>query len=81
MRSWVLTLLVAGVGAAWVPRASAEERGARVLPDDLAFTQTADVVYGRKHGMALTMDVYTPKAGANGIGIVLVVSGGWVSDY
>ena len=26
------------------------------------FTRQQDVVYGRKYGMALTMDVFTPKA-------------------
>ncbi|MDG3004547.1 alpha/beta hydrolase [Paludisphaera mucosa] len=45
------------------------------------YTRTEDVVYGRKHGMALTMDVFTPKAGANGAGIVWMVSGGWYSAH
>ena len=40
-----------------------------------------DVVYGRKFGMALTMDVFTPKANANGAAIVWVVSGGWFSSH
>src|SRR5258708_30381573 len=48
--------------------------------DKLAATRTADVIYGRKFGTALTMDVFTPKKDANGAAIVLVVSGGWVSD-
>ena len=39
------------------------------------------MVYGRKHGMALTMDVFTPKANANGAAIVWVVSGGWFSAH
>src|SRR5262249_50617577 len=39
-----------------------------------------DVVYGRKHGMALTMDVFTPKSGANGAAIVWVFSCGWFSE-
>ena len=37
-----------------------------------------DVIYGRKHGLALTMDVFTPKS-ANGVGVIFVVSGGWFS--
>jgi acetyl esterase/lipase len=49
--------------------------------DDKPYTRTADVVYGRKHGMALTMDVFTPKENANGAGVILVVSGGWVSHH
>jgi acetyl esterase/lipase len=38
-------------------------------------TREADVIYDRKHGMALTMDVYTPKQ-TNGAGIIQVISGG-----
>ncbi len=48
--------------------------------DKLPAKRTADVIYGRKFGTALTLDVFTPKKSANGAGIVLVVSGGWVSD-
>jgi acetyl esterase/lipase len=46
-----------------------------------AFDRKTDVVYGRKHGMALTMDVFTPKANANGAAIVWIVSGGWYSSH
>jgi acetyl esterase/lipase len=45
------------------------------------FDRKIDVVYGRKHGTALTMDVFTPKANANGAAIVWVISGGWFSDH
>ena len=48
---------------------------------DLEFTRKEDVIYGRKHGVALTMDVFTPTANANGIGIIWVVSGGWYSSH
>jgi acetyl esterase/lipase len=40
----------------------------------------ADVVYGHKHGMALTMDVYHPEQG-NGAGVLFMVSGGWYSVW
>jgi acetyl esterase/lipase len=46
-----------------------------------AFDRKTDVVYGRKYGMALTMDVFTPKANANGAAIVWIVSGGWFSAH
>jgi acetyl esterase/lipase len=49
--------------------------------DQPAFDQKVDVVYGRKFGMALTMDVFTPKTNANGAAIVWVVSGGWFSAH
>src|SRR5437660_8674589 len=45
------------------------------------YTRTADVIYGRKFGTALTLDVFTPKKDANGAAIIFVVSGGWYSDH
>jgi acetyl esterase/lipase len=44
------------------------------------FKRTQDVVYGRKFGTALTMDVFKPK-NTNGYGIIYVVSGGWFSAH
>jgi acetyl esterase/lipase len=46
-----------------------------------AFTRQEDVIYGRKDGMALTMDVLTPKEKANGAAIVWVISGGFFSSH
>src|SRR3954452_24540576 len=46
--------------------------------DTADWTRTQDVIYGRKYGLALTMDVFTPKK-ANGVGVIFVVSGGWFS--
>jgi len=40
-----------------------------------------DVIYGHKAGMALTFDVVQPTENANGVGILFMVSGGWVSRY
>lgn len=40
-----------------------------------------DVVFGHKDGMALTFDIFKPKAHANGAAVIFVVSGGWVSRY
>lgn len=51
------------------------------IAEEPNFTRTEDVVYGRKHGMALTMDVFAPKANANGAAIVWMVSGGWFSAH
>src|SRR5258706_12043158 len=39
-----------------------------------------DVVYGHKQGVALTMDVFKPEH-PNGIGVIWMVSGGWVSNH
>jgi acetyl esterase/lipase len=49
--------------------------------DEPAFDRKEDVIYGRKFGTALTMDVFTPKAKANGAAIVMVVSGGFHSAH
>src|SRR5215472_7725273 len=60
------SLLFAGLGAA---RAA----------DPAEFTRTADVIYGKKYGMALTMDVFTPTKNANGAAVIAVISGGFFS--
>jgi acetyl esterase/lipase len=49
--------------------------------DDPSYTRQEDVIYGRKFGTALTMDVFRPTRNANGLGVIWVVSGGWVSDH
>lgn len=41
---------------------------------------TPDLIYGRKDGMALTLDVIQPKK-ANGAGILSLQSGGWYSGW
>ena len=47
-----------------------------------AQTRHEEVVYGHKMGVALTMDVTFPeKSKSNGIGILWMVSGGWVSSH
>ena len=44
------------------------------------FTRTEDVIYGRKFGTALTLDVFQPTK-TNGFGIIFMVSGGWFSSH
>jgi acetyl esterase/lipase len=46
--------------------------------DDLSdvAVRTVDVIYGRKYGTALTMDIYQPKRKPNRVGIIHIVSGG-----
>jgi acetyl esterase/lipase len=48
---------------------------------DEPFVRHEDVIYRRKHGTALTMDVFVPRENANGAGIVLAVSGAWRSSH
>jgi len=45
-----------------------------------AWKRTEDVIYGRKFGTALTLDVFQPGK-SNGVGIIFMVSGGWFSDH
>jgi len=44
------------------------------------FTRIEDVIYGRKFGTALTLDVFQPEK-PNGAGILWVVSGGFFSSH
>ena len=45
------------------------------------FSRTGDVVYGRKYGTALTMDVFQPKKNRNKAALIFAVSGGWFSSH
>lgn len=47
---------------------------------NVEFNHQKDVVYGYKDGMALVMDIYSPREGSNKAGIILVVAGGMTSS-
>ncbi len=47
----------------------------------VAVDVTPDIVYGHKLGMALTMDLFRPKANANGATLLFMVSGGYRSNW
>lgn len=49
--------------------------------DAPGYTRTEDVIYGRKYGTALTLDVFAPTEKPNGAGVIWVVSGGWFSGH
>ena len=53
---------------------------AGAAPTNETFTQTQDVIYGRKSGTALTLDVFTPPA-PNRVGILWIVSAGYGSSH
>jgi len=44
------------------------------------FKRSEDVIYGRKFGTALTLDVIQPVR-TNGVGILVMISGGWFSSH
>ena len=47
--------------------------------DETLYKRENEVIYGRKHGLAMTLDVFQPLAKRNGRGIVFAISGGSVS--
>jgi acetyl esterase/lipase len=51
------------------------------LAADPAYDRTEDVIYHRKYGAALTLDVFKPRQNANGAAVIYVVSGGWYSAH
>lgn len=83
--AWVSLLVTLGLvptglqGQAVVASPSAAQAKVQVV-EPPPHTRTEDVVYGRKFGVALTLDVLQPEK-ANGYGIVYMVSGGWVSNH
>lgn len=74
MSRWLLASLAA---CTLLPLCHRPVRGA----DEAPFTRKEDVIYGRKFGTALTMDVFTPKKDANGAAVIVVISGGWFSSH
>ncbi|MHC5032715.1 MAG: alpha/beta hydrolase [Planctomycetota bacterium] len=53
--------------------------GSAAAQDDPTFARQSDVIYGRKHGVALTMDIFRPRKDPSGSAIVFVASAGWFS--
>ena len=50
------------------------------VPTGQAGTRESDIIYRRKQGVALTMDVFRPSK-PNGAAVLWMVSGGWVSSH
>jgi acetyl esterase/lipase len=72
-----LALLIPAAYAAWpIGRTTGDP-----APHVAAAPARQEVIYGRKFGTALTMDVFAPQKGANGAGAIVVVSGGWYSGH
>jgi len=69
-------VLLLGLACATLARADDGDRPGFATPH----TQITDVVYGKKYGMALTMDVFRPTEQPNGAAIAVMMSGGWVSS-
>ncbi len=71
---------IALTAAAQTPSTSTATPAPKVASAKPTFTRTEDVVYGRKYGVALTLDVFQP-ANPNGFGVIALVSGGWKSSH
>jgi acetyl esterase/lipase len=69
------TATVAGLGPA-LPDALLK----KAVTEGLPYTARRNVVYGRKYGTALTLDVLTPRRHANGAAVIHVLSGDFVSE-
>ena len=74
-RCSLVALLLGSLAVPFLPQAAAQPKAASVES-----TRKEDVIYGRKDGLAMTMDVFTPKEKANGLGVIFCVSGGWFSS-
>lgn len=68
-RRWMLALCLSAISTA------------HGLAQEGLYVAKQDVVYGHKDGLALTYDVFTPQAEAKGVGLLFMVSGGWVSSW
>ncbi len=78
MRNGLTTVLLFGLASlAVIPPAGAIEPKPI---EGLDYTRQADVIYGRKHGVALTMDVIYPKK-QNGAAVIYAVSSGFNSHH
>lgn len=80
-RRWIVAALL-GVSPlfALLARAQAPAEAPAAAPAEPPYTQTQNVVFAEVDGIGLVMDVFTPKAGKNGLAIVDVASGYWHSD-
>ncbi|MDX2037865.1 MAG: alpha/beta hydrolase [Isosphaeraceae bacterium] len=79
-RSFARLTLILGSACAFAPIADVEARQAAAGAKP-SFVRHEDVIYGRKHGTALTLDVFKPAGPSNGRGLIYVVSGGWFSAH
>lgn len=52
-----------------------------LIAADPSINIVPDIIYGHKMGMALSMDMFEPKTGANGAAVLFMVSGGWRSNW
>src|SRR5882757_8287962 len=81
-RSFQVRLSIAALGFCLLGagQGTAQERAPIPVTEAKSYTRTEDVIYGRKDGVALTMDVFKPLK-SNGAAIIEIVSGGYFSSH
>lgn len=75
----LLALLLCGAVFGWLSASQAVPNDARWIEHPASVQ--ADVVYGHKDGLAMTMDIFRPESEANGATVLFIVSGGWYSRW
>ncbi|MCF7957972.1 MAG: alpha/beta hydrolase [Phycisphaerae bacterium] len=75
----LITLIITTFGVK-AGKANPEEKKGASIEKQAVTHRFADVIYARKHGVALTMDVITP-ARQNGAAVIWVISGGFYSNH
>lgn len=78
IRNCALMTVLAGALCVLCPEISSGQE-AEPIPGT-EYKRYGDVIYGRKHGMALTMDVFVPKE-PNGAAVIYAASSGWRSEH
>lgn len=78
--SLILLQILCCCYASLIAAETAKQDTGKLLSSATDYTLTEDVIYGRKYGLALTMDVFAPRENANGRGIIFCVSGGYFSS-
>jgi dipeptidyl aminopeptidase/acylaminoacyl peptidase len=76
MRPWLTTAVSAALALSAI---AAMDDGVTAQTASAEFARQSDVIYGRKFGLALTMEVFAPRK-RNGLGAVWVVSSSGVSS-
>jgi acetyl esterase/lipase len=80
MALWPLLLFVLVAGCGQPVRGQQPPTASGAPPYPELAERVRDVIYLKKEGVALTMDVFKPKK-PNGAGVLWMVSGGWYSNH
>ena len=79
-RLWLFCLILLSVCSVTIAEDKPAEAAKPSGSSQAKYVRTEDVIYGRKFGTALTLDVFQPET-RNGVGLVFMVSGGFYSSH